>query len=173
MFGVSIETIRTWALEYEGYLSPNANPGGKKRRQYNEDDLKVLALVHDLRDRNFSYHDIQMSLDKGQRGSITLPLPEDAESLALATRDQLFAEVKQLRYEIKRLSQELEEARAYRDQALTLKAQLDAVQNQLDKTETDLKETHETIQELSKEAGQQYARGYTNGIDYERGQSND
>jgi len=170
MFGVSIETVRTWALEYESHLSPNANPGSNKRRQYNEDDLKVLALVHDLRDRNFSYHDIQMAIEKGQRGNISLPLPENVESLALATREQLFTEVKQLRYEIKRMGQELEEAKAYRDQTIALKAQLDAAQSQLEQIQDDLKEARQTIQELSREIGQQYAKGFTNGIDYERGQ---
>jgi len=73
MFRVSRETIRSWTRQFAKHLSPLAQGGGGRHRQYNDDDLTVLALVSEMRDYNHAYEDIAASLDQGQRGQVPDP----------------------------------------------------------------------------------------------------
>ena len=52
------QTIRAWAEEFSAHLSPTANPGKGKGRNFTLEDMRVLALVADMKDRSATYEDI-------------------------------------------------------------------------------------------------------------------
>lgn len=164
IFQVSIETVRTWSIEFESYLSPEANPGDNRRRSFNQDDLEVLALVSELKAKRATYQEIRIALDNGQRGRLEAPPPHEVDTLALATREQLQLQVKSLQTRVEQLQAELETARATYDEVITLRATLDATQVQLEEAKAELKAARDTIESLSREAGQQYAKGFTEGF---------
>ena len=67
LFDISRETVRQWSAEFADYLSPGANPGDRLPRQFTEDDLRVFALVSNLKDEGKRYADIHAALRNGQR----------------------------------------------------------------------------------------------------------
>lgn len=75
LFHVSRQTVSNWADEFARHLSIAANPPTGRHRQFNDDDLEVLALVAQMKDTGMLYADIHASLDNGQRGDI--PRPSD------------------------------------------------------------------------------------------------
>lgn len=70
LFDVSRETSRQWAIEFADYLSAGAQGGEGRRRDFNDDDLEVFALIHEMRKRGLQYDDVKAALDNGQRGEI-------------------------------------------------------------------------------------------------------
>lgn len=67
-FGINPQTVRQWADEFAGYLSPDANPAKGETRVFDNDDLQVLALVAYMRNQGAGFDEIKAALDSGQRG---------------------------------------------------------------------------------------------------------
>ena len=44
-----VSTIRNWTTDFADHLSPQANPGSGVERKYNDFDVAVLRLVHEMR----------------------------------------------------------------------------------------------------------------------------
>jgi DNA-binding transcriptional MerR regulator len=107
LFGVSSNTIRRWAAEFEAYLNPQANPGDEKTRVFMESDVEVLALVASMKAENRApYEDIHAALKSGERGVI----PEMPKALmATDDRDKLVRQIGRLELQIENLKQELED----------------------------------------------------------------
>src|SRR5258707_13542651 len=85
LFKVSKETVRNWSQEFSTYLSPTASPAAGRHRQYSEDDLRVFALVHQMKGEGQLFEDIHASLQNGQRGSLA---ESDAHSLVASEPGQ-------------------------------------------------------------------------------------
>lgn len=60
--GVSETTIRKWASEFAGFLSPSANPGKGQPRYFSDEDMIVLTTIAQQRSANVSYDDIHKAL---------------------------------------------------------------------------------------------------------------
>ena len=111
-FGISSATVRNWSTEFERHLSPTARPGKNRHRTYTDDDLRVFALVSELKRMGQTFADIHAALDNGQRGE----LPDmDSDKLALRHAD------KALIAQVDLLQRDLAEVRVERD---TLREQL-------------------------------------------------
>jgi len=67
LFNCTRETIRAWSLEFKTYLTPGANPRSNQKRMFTEKDLRVLALVSELKDAGKLYSDIHEALSSGDR----------------------------------------------------------------------------------------------------------
>lgn len=67
LFDISRETVRQWAAEFADYLSPGANPGDRLPRLFTDDDMRVLALVSQMKDEGKRYADVHAALRNGQR----------------------------------------------------------------------------------------------------------
>jgi DNA-binding transcriptional MerR regulator len=181
MFGVTIETVRNWSQEFADYLSHRANPGKKRNRSYTQQDLEVFALVSNLKHEGLTFEDVHVALRNGER-STPPPLPpnepltlttgksERELAITIAQQEQTIA---LLRQQLIETHAELEELRQVRERSIRLEERLETATHQVSKLEERITELTQKTEELSKEVGQQYARGYTNGIDYERGQPND
>lgn len=69
-FGCSKQTVRVWATEFSPFLSPGADPPKGQAREFTPDDIRVFALVSQMRDEGSGYKDISASLSAGQRGEL-------------------------------------------------------------------------------------------------------
>jgi len=79
MFDVAIETVRSWANEFERHTSPRANPGKNKSRAFTQSDIEVFALVAEMKSQGLNFSDIHVALDNGQRGTIPALIPTEKE----------------------------------------------------------------------------------------------
>ena len=70
LFDISRETVRQWSAEFAEHLSPGANPGDRLPRLFTDDDLRVLALVSNMKDEGKRYADIHAALRNGQRAEL-------------------------------------------------------------------------------------------------------
>src|SRR5215213_7950645 len=90
--GVHANTIRLWADEYSRFLSPGAlGQSPNNRREYTDDDLRVLATIHEKRSKGLPHDQIEGILLTGQRVDTLPAAPTPAEvearkSVALVLR---------------------------------------------------------------------------------------
>lgn len=85
LFNKSNETIRVWSEEFRQYLSPTATPGDGRHRLYTADDLKVLALVNEMRGQGARSEDVHASLQAGSR----MEIPESTVEQALTLQSSI------------------------------------------------------------------------------------
>ena len=146
LFDVSTETIRRWAMEFEDYLSSNANPDSGQTRIFMEEDLQVFALIAETKDRGGTYDDAHARLRAGERGIVPEePLDKEAQKLALNQLYNSFKEIEaernQLRNEVERLEDDLQKSR---EEIARLKGKGEGQE----RIETELKESRSRIEEL-------------------------
>jgi DNA-binding transcriptional MerR regulator len=158
-------------MEFAEYLSPTARPGKNKNRLYSVSDMEVIALVADQKATGQTYPEIHASLINGQRGSVDLS-PEDMRIITAGEgKKQLSLEIEHLQHAIVRLKteleqtrQEAEEARQLREEAVRLQTSLEHISAQLQETQERLDQAHKHNEELSREVGREYAKGFVDGI---------
>jgi DNA-binding transcriptional MerR regulator len=183
MFGRSKATIRNWAIEFAGYLSPTATPEEGKIRFFTADDLAVFSLIADYKDREQTYEQIHLALKSGARGEPPDLSEYDMHSISTSDRERrVTLEVEALQRTIVQLRIDLQEAReksALFDQVnlenVRLKTSLEHTQQELENSrnqaqermvalQKQLDQAQKRIEELAleagREAGKQYARGF-------------
>lgn len=146
-FDVSAETVRTWANEFEQYLSPTANPGTGRHRIFTEADLTVFALISETKDRGGTYEDAHVSLKTGQRGLI--PTIADERGLTLQVKNQLAI----AQMQIEQITSERDEAKA---QVKDLESEIIRLSTRLDESEkriAELKDSQSGRDDLLMELG--------------------
>lgn len=116
LFDVSSETIRRWAMEFEIYLSSNANPDSGQTRLFSESDLTVFALVANVKEIGGTYDDAHARLRSGERGIVPdEPISKSEQKMAINQLYESFraveAERDGLQKEVERLSNELQQSR--------------------------------------------------------------
>ncbi len=75
LFGWHYETVRRYCKEFADWLSPTATPPPNDHRKFTYDDLKVFALIAEMKKERKTYKDIKLVLRTDQRGV----LPELSE----------------------------------------------------------------------------------------------
>lgn len=103
-YGCSRQTARTWASETADYLSAGANPPAGQTRRFTDEDMRVLAVVAEMKADRHNYAAIRARLAQG--------LPEPAPDEAPLTHGVPTAEVEKLRSELAQLHAQLEKADA-------------------------------------------------------------
>jgi DNA-binding transcriptional MerR regulator len=185
LYGVTVETVRNWADEFADYLSPMANPGANRHRQFSDEDMAVFALVSEYKSQGKTYTDIHLALKMGQRGDPPALPPEEVQAIMMGDQERrLVLEVDYLQRVLVRAQQDLDEARnqivALREaekENIRLKESLENARDRLNLQDTysqkrmqeleiQLKEARERINSLEdqragleREVGQAYARG--------------
>lgn len=155
LFNISSDTVRIWADEFTEYLSPLATPGTGKHRVFNDDDLRVFALVSDMRASSFSYDEIHVSLKNGNLGE----LPEIAQDRALEYSAELQLTVAQDAISKLRLKlEEVEtEARKLHDENIRLQTSEEAARSRVGELTEELSKEREKnqtkISELERQIG--------------------
>jgi DNA-binding transcriptional MerR regulator len=147
--GVHANTIRLWADEYSRFLSPGAlGQSPNNRREYTDDDLRVLATIHEKRSKGLPHDQIEGILLTGQRVDTLPAAPTPAEvearkSVALVLRsdyEHALDQVQMLQTDIARLTDERNAALMARDrdtvalnqQIADLRAELGRAQGRLE-----------------------------------------
>lgn len=146
-FGVSPQTVRTYADEFRRYMSPTANPSVGQQRNFTDDDLAVFALIVQMKRQGATYETIHAALANGQRADPSQQAEFMSEAEANAARES--ASIVALRRELVALRQlhqtELQELRTERDKAV---GQAEAYKEQLRAKETQVDSLNEKIIDL-------------------------
>ncbi len=149
IFGVSRESVRRYTIEFQDFLSADATPTAEgKHRVYNDDDLRVFALVTRMKSLNQSDEDIKATLSAGERDDLPSLLTQGSTlnpSLQLTIARQ----------EIDNLQSKLEfavdEAQKWRDEANQLRGRIEQLQKQLDEQQSGQQTGQADVIELHKE----------------------
>lgn len=148
-FGIARETVRNWSREFAQYLSKEATPGKGKHRAFSENDMRVFALVAELKRQGMSHEDIHATLQTGTRGelpevaSVVLARSESGRQIAL-----LNDTIVQLKVERDTLAQALQESRYETEQQ---RGQVELLKEQLEQSQQRIMELYKQIARL--EAG--------------------
>ena len=172
LFGVTIETIRLWTIEFADYLSPTARPGTNKTRLYSQADLEVMTLVAEFKAQNRTYTEIHATLKSGQRGEPKVQSPDDITDLASSTREQRLAlEVERLHRQLAEVRHELESQRkvaeqvqAMREDNVHLKARADLIDQERQRLLQEIAALNARIEQLAEKAGREYAKGFIDAL---------
>lgn len=144
-FNVAKETLRQWSIEFAPYLSPSATPTDKgKHRLYTDDDLGVLALVAELKDRGVTFDEIHLALKNGQRGDV----PDDPDGLALIPQQQ---QVALIQARVLELQDEVERLKPFEGQVMVERTLREHYQEQLKIAQEEIARLNREIGKLSKE----------------------
>jgi len=134
LFGWHYETVRRYCKEFADWLSPTATPAPNEHRKFTYADLKVFALIAEMKQERKTYKDIKLALGTGQRG--TLPeLTEDEIQVIHMSRQgaQLFA---RMQGRIDELNTELRliksETAPDRERVINLQVEVRLLKEQLD-----------------------------------------
>jgi DNA-binding transcriptional MerR regulator len=145
-FNVTNETIRSWASEFRRHLSPGANPVEEGRhRRFTFDDLEVLTLVHEMREKKAHWEEIHASLDAGERAVPSTDLASLAPMESVREIERLHNIIEKLLGEIADLQLRLAAANTRADRAEGVRDSLTA---QLEETRHELREAHKQIGRL-------------------------
>lgn len=147
LFDVSSETVRRWSQEFEEYLSPNASPGKGRARQFTLEDLKVFALVAEIKNDGGTYDDAHLALKSGQKGDVDELLQE--RSLDIHTSVEL--DLMQQRFQLLQIAHDeaVERAGQLENELIRLKTEL----KQMDEVKEELKSSQDIINKLNREIG--------------------
>jgi DNA-binding transcriptional MerR regulator len=164
LFDVSSETVRAWAIEFEKYLSPDANPGGRRNRRFTEDDFKVFSLVSQMKAMGKTFPDVHVALANGERGEMPEISTEKLNTLASQDIASITAQMQRLQNELQAVQNErdhlLERLEALRQIELEnarLQSERDSEKRRAEIAEARVQDLTNRLIELQMEAGQ--ARG--------------
>lgn len=131
MLGCSDQAIRDWSEIYAAYLSPMANPGHKKSRFYTDQDVKVFALVVDLKRRRMSDDEISATLSAGERGqSPDLTPGELTELQGHEIQKRLSLQIEYLQRQLETVATENERLRPLIEENAALKREVEILKSQ-------------------------------------------
>ena len=140
IFKISSETVRQWAIQFKDHLSPLANPGSGRHRLFTVDDLRVFALVSELKGMGKTYEDVEIALRSGQMGD----LPETLESGTSPL--ELNLQTDQYKHQIRALSLQVS---SLREENIRFQTMLSERGNQ----EGELQKARDRLEELREEIG--------------------
>jgi DNA-binding transcriptional MerR regulator len=162
-FRISSATVRNWSSEFERHLSPTARPGKNRHRTYTDDDLKVFALVSQMKNEGSTFADIHASLDAGQRGELpdmdtnTLAL-RYADKALIAQVDLLQRDLAEIRTERDTLREQLATALEHERENIRLSAQLEDARDRAEQLQA-------RLDELQRQTLNAYRDGFKDGFD--------
>lgn len=184
LFAVSGETVRAWSEEFSRHLSPTANPGKGRHRQFSEEDMTVFTLIAELKAQGMTFDDIHIALDNGQRGQAPVLPPEEVQMIVASEHEKrLSLEVEYLQRSLSKIQQELEDTRAelnavrqFEHENIRLRASLEHTQSysdkrieeltkQLEESQKRVNELTEKQAKLEREIGETYARGVMDALE--------
>lgn len=176
IYRVTPQTINVWAKEFSHYLSATANPGGKRQRQFNREDMSVFSLVSEMQKQNLAFADIHASLASGARGDEPLVEPEEVkaivsgeiESQLALENDRLRSMLIQAQTSLKKAEQDLARLREVEDENIALKTEVRvekvAKEDMIKRLEEQIDRLTKRNDELSSQVGEEFTRGYLKGF---------
>lgn len=163
LFGIAPETVRNWSEEFERYLSVTANPGKGRHRNFTADDMRVFALIHELKNQGLTYDDVHGALSNGQRGEPPVLPPDEVQALvATDQKQQVAIQLQQLELQIAQIKRERDEAllqlQPTREENFKLQIRLEVAQERITELTDQLERAQKRIEELNREVGKHLPR---------------
>lgn len=157
VYQVSLETVRTWCLEFQKFLSPRANPGNRQKRLFSHDDMEVLALVALLKAEGLTYQDIHLALQNGERAVPPITTLGEQTNLSVGSESGLIVKVQQLESRLVELDKErnhlVKQLDGFKRDALRHEIRAEMLADQLDKSEKRVRELLDERARLEREIG--------------------
>jgi DNA-binding transcriptional MerR regulator len=167
-------------------MSPTANPGKGRGRSFTLEDMRVLALVADMKDRSATYEDIHAALQSGQRGDspslsdgdMKLLKATEGEKRSAIEIQALQQHIVDLRERLNRAELKAAEADEVRHELVRSETRREMLQSQLDTSVQQITALQEEVRKLSSELsreigeakGQAYISGYRDGLKENKGE---
>lgn len=150
----SDQTIRNWIREFEEFFSIDATPGKGVDLSLNQDDMRVLDIIAQMRNERRSTDEIYATLKSGQRGNAPDFTPEELDLWVKGEYEKhLSTQVNELNLRIEQLSQENEELRTsiqpIRDRNIQLEAEQIALERQVQDLKLQLERERERSDKLA------------------------
>ena len=166
-YGFAEQTVRKWTIEFAQYLSPTANPGDGKNRDFTVQDLEIIDLIAEHKKRQATYEEIHASLQSGSRGKAPNLTEQDLEVLTATEGEKKASlEIRALQRTIVDLTERLNRAEEVvatvheKDKENTrLSTKLEIAEKELETTRQALQTAQTRIETLIREAGEQYTKG--------------
>lgn len=125
MFSVSHQTVRKYSMDFAEFLSEGANPAeAGTHRTYNESDLRVMAVIANMKNTNHSDNEIKATLIAAAKGELSELI--DDPTITLSSNMQMTLARQELQNLHNRLDNALEDAQKWRDKANRLEGLLEA-----------------------------------------------
>jgi DNA-binding transcriptional MerR regulator len=165
LYGIVLETARQWAMEFAEYLSPTGNPGKNKHRIFTDEDMRVFALIAEMKQRNATNEEVHVALKSGQRG--TLPAMPAERVSALLTTDRERALAMQLAFvqqELFKVQEQIKSVDQVKQNLAQEREKNLIIQTRYEETKLNEEELRRQILDLTKQLGREYAEGYKAGL---------
>lgn len=150
LYNITGQTVRNWSNEYSDFLSDDAVGGENKHRVFTEDDLKVFALIVELKAKRLNTDDIKATLATGNRGEV----PNTTGIIPVDTA----LKITRLESQILQYKQNYDHALEEIEQLKLDKARLEGELKSLSTVRNQLAEEHEKRDKLMREIGKLEAR---------------
>ncbi len=173
---ISAETVRNWCEEFSNYLSPTANPGKGKHRNFTDDDMRVLDLVAQMKNQGLTYEQVHASLQNGDRGNLPqLPANEMHDLVVAEEKGHLTFELEATQRALRIITQERdtlqekyrtlqEEVQPVKDTNIRLETRLEDLNSRMSSLEDELRTARKHIESLNREIGKSYHEGYVDAL---------
>nr|WP_281719792.1 MerR family transcriptional regulator [Nitrosomonas nitrosa] len=181
IYGVSLQTINYWAGQFKEYLSPTANPGGRRKRRLSIEDMRVLSLISSMKNEGSTFEDIHATLKTGQRGQAPAVDPNQVQAIVanetevhLALRNERLQQMLvEAHDKLAQAQEQLKDMDKLRLKTARLEAQLDSQAKERERLENQVQALTEEIKSLSLQTGQEYAKGFQSGWQARNSPEND
>lgn len=171
-YGYAVPTVRNWAIEFEQYLSPTANPGDGKQRSFSIEDLKVISIIAEYKRNGATYEEIHAALRVGVRGPVPDITEQELKALSATEGEKRASlEVQALQRAILDLREQLNRAELKAQQVdelvkdnTRLSVLNEEVVKQRDDLQKRLDDAQRQIAELNRQMGKEFAQGFREGF---------
>ena len=177
IFNVSNETIRNWAEQFSRYLSFTANPGKGRTRNFTVEDMEILSLIAEMKNKGSTFEDIHVALGVGQRGDAPELLVDDVKAMLNGEQERrLVLEVEYLKRSLQDALIRAQDAERVKEENIRLKAQLESAEKRVEELleqlgnvtlsqEKSSSEVLRRIEELSRQIGESYVKGFMQALE--------
>jgi DNA-binding transcriptional MerR regulator len=154
LHSIAEHTVREWSKRFKDYLSDRANPGQRRQRVFNRNDMEVFDLIAAKKNEGLTFEDIEKLLKSGERGGYPESLPVELDELiADDSARLLMAENSGLRRRIEALNQEISRLRDVEKDVIRFETQTELLRGQLEAAQKEGQEKNTRINELEREIG--------------------
>ncbi len=135
LFDVSHQTVKDWCDAFADFLSPTATPGKGRARHFTDEDMRVFALISEIKRSGGTYEDVRIALGAGQRGFV----PDQLDQAIMMPQNISITRLRHALEEARREAQQLrDELMQVRGENRLLREQLEARDRQIRQLYRDL-----------------------------------
>jgi DNA-binding transcriptional MerR regulator len=129
---------------------------------FTDKDMQVFSLVSAFKKQGLTYADIHAALQSGQRGEVPALPADELEAIVSNDRDHRLArENEYLQQSLARAQEDLKAVAALREELQETQEKNMRLEIELEIIKAQQERLEQTVRELSRELGREYAKGFT------------